>query len=128
MACPVNFRDVEKSVLTWHDLNESTKRHYRFNFTLVNFANFRSCGYSPDPANGLINCFFIIREDLYDTQIIFLFNSDSSTRLALHFLNDLSTGAYYSTNEFLINFQGNNTRGVWFVIFTRCRNRLLHLV
>ena len=109
---PVNLRDVEQTVLARHELYEAAVRHDAANSTLVNLTNLGDGNDSLDLSQCGIDALLVRSANLYLTNAINLVDSDSSTGILLHLLDNLTTRANDSTNELLRNLNLNDARNL----------------
>ena len=100
---PVNLRDVEQTVLARHELYEAAVRHDAANGTLVDLTDLRDGNDSLDLGDSGIDALLVRTADLNLANTVFLVDSDGSTGVFLHLLDDLSARANDSTNELLRN-------------------------
>ena len=125
---PINLRDVEQTILTRENLYETTVRHDRTNSTLVNLTNLWNSYDSLDLTQSSIDRILVRSRYLYVTLTISLLDSDSSTCILLHLLDNLTTRTDNSTNEFLRNIECYNTWNLWLHLSTWLRDCLHHAV
>src|SRR5574344_736440 len=102
-AFPVDFRDVEQSVLAGHDFNEATIGHDGAHDTVVHLANFRDGHDGTDFGNGSIDRLRVGIADLHLAHAVGLVDGDGGTGILLHLLDAFSARADNGTNEFLRN-------------------------
>ena len=125
---PINLRDVEQTILTRENLYEATVRHDRANSTLVNLTNLRNSYDSLNLSQSCIDRILVRSRYLYVTLTISLLDSDCRTSILLHLLDNLTTRADDSTDEFLRNIECYDTWNLWFHLSTWLRDCLHHAV
>src|SRR5574344_528343 len=118
---------MKKSILTRENLNETSIRHNRANSTFINLTNFRNSNDTLNLSKSGINAIFVRSTNLDMAHTIGLINSDCSTGIFLHLLDNLSTRPNDSANEFLRNIQSFNTWNLWFHFLTWFCNRISQL-
>ena len=115
---------MEQAVLTRQEFNECTVRHNGAYLAFVDFAYFGD-SYNPfDDTHSIINALLVGTGDFDSTDVVHFFNSNGSTGFFLHTLDNLSTRADDSTDEFLGNGHCLDTRSVRFQVFARLGNAL----
>ncbi len=119
---------MEQTILTRENLYEATVRHDRTNSTLVNLTNLRNSYDSLDLSQSSIDRILVRSRYLYVTLTISLLDSDSSTSILLHLLDNLTTRADNSTDELLRNIECYDTWNLWLHLSTWLRDSLHHAV
>ena len=109
---------MQQTVLARHELYKAAVRHDAANGTLVNLANLRDSNDSLDLSNSGVDALLVRTADLNLANAILFIDSDGSTGILLHLLDNLSARANDSTNELLRNFEGLNTRNLRFQLGT----------
>src|SRR5574344_1892812 len=115
---------MKQTVLAWHELYKATIRHDAAYGTLVNLTNLRNSHNGTNLGNSSIDAVLIGTAHLNLTNAILFIDSDSSTGILLHLLNDLSARANHSTNELLRNLKGYDAGYVWFKLSTWLSNSI----
>ena len=109
---------MQQTVLARHNLYETSIRHDRANYTVVDLTNLRDCNDSLDLADCSIDAILVRSRYLNLTYTVNLVDSDGSASILLHLLDDLTTRANNSTDELLRNLELYDTWNLWLHLCT----------
>ena len=118
---------MEQTFLRGHEFYEATIRHDADNFGIVYFTHFGDSNDSANLSHCSVDAVLVRSRNLNLTYAVCFFDGDGSTSFFLHTLDNLTTRANDSTNEFLRNVEGFDTRYVRLVVFTWVIHSLHHL-
>ena len=120
-----DLRDVEHAVYAWKDIDKSTKIFYRYNFAVVDFADFWLLNEGSNPIDGCLHGFGVAGGDGDEAGLGDVYGS---TGFGGDFINSFATFADNGANLVLLDHDFLNARSVFGHLVTRGWNDGKHMV
>ncbi len=119
---------MEQTFLAGQDLYKGAECHNGNNFAVIYLTNFRNSADALDNFHGSLDGLLVGSGHFDKPDTVFLLDGDDGMSPELDLLNDFATCTDNRADEFLRNRHRLDSRDVRFVVLTRSRHGLQHLV